>query len=77
VQRRNEIEIVFKTSSASPSVLIWIGKGGEVKRGRRGYLGLFLIDGYPELRIDLGPRKHKKPITLRSKVSHHLSLTSL
>lgn len=68
VQRRNEFEILFKTKSTSSAVLIWIGKNVEGKKGRRGYLGLFLVDGYPELRLDLGSPKLRKTITLRSKV---------
>jgi hypothetical protein len=34
---------------------------------RKGYLGVFLVDGYPELRVDLGA-KNKPAVVIKSKV---------
>lgn len=67
MQKRNRIEIIFRTNAAeSAGVLIWTGTSTQTTT-KRGYLGLFLVDGFPELRIDLGSAK-KKPVIIRSKV---------
>ncbi|CAL8148206.1 unnamed protein product [Orchesella dallaii] len=68
-QRRNRIEVVFRTTSEAPGVILWTGKNphGD-SESRRGYLGVFIVDGYPELRIDLGSAKNRRPVVIRSKV---------
>jgi len=68
-QRRNRLEIVFRTTNEdSPGVLVWTGRNPRGEKGmRKGYLGVFLVNGYPELRVDLGA-KNKPPLVIKSKV---------
>lgn len=67
-KRRNRIEIVFRTSSdESSGVLFWTGKNPKGDSLQKGYLGVFVSNGYPELRVDLGA-KNKRPVVIRSKV---------
>lgn len=69
IERHNRIEVVLRTTATSPGVIIWMGKPTALQDERRGYLGLFLVDGYLELRVNLGVTKHRKPVTIKSKVS--------
>ncbi|CAG7734118.1 unnamed protein product, partial [Allacma fusca] len=70
-QRRNRIETVFRTTSQSSGVILWTGRNSRASlnsRSRKGYLGIFLVDGHVELRMDLGAGRNKKPTIIRSKV---------
>ena len=78
-QLRNRIEMVFRTSTASSGVILWTGSSlhdraaplppSESNPHRRGYLGLFIADGFLELRIDLDLSKSdEQPVIIRSKV---------
>ncbi|XP_035709385.1 agrin isoform X4 [Folsomia candida] len=66
-QRRNRIELVFRTTEEKSGVVLWTGRNPKGDEMRKGYLGVFLVNGYPELRVDLGA-KNKKPVIIRSKV---------
>ncbi|CAG7786347.1 unnamed protein product [Allacma fusca] len=73
-QLRNRVEIVFRTRSDTPGLVLWTGqnfhgvKQDNESTPRSGYLGFFIVDGFPELRIDLDAAKNKKPLIIRSKV---------
>jgi len=67
-QRRNRIEILLRTTSETPGTIIWTGKSSHIDSGK-GYLGLFIQDGYLELRVSLGAKKSKGPVIMRSKVT--------
>ncbi len=67
-QRRNRIELVFRTSSEDKSgVVLWTGRNPKGDEMRKGYLGIFIVNGYPELWVDLGA-KNKRPVVIKSKV---------
>ena len=78
-QLRNRIEIVFRTSTHSSGLILWTGSNlhdratplppSDSNPQRKGYLGLFIADGFLELRLDLDLSKaDEQPVIIRSKV---------
>lgn len=76
-QRRNRFELVFRTSKDDGAgVILWTGRNPKGEEMRKGYMGIFIVDGYPELRVDLGA-KNKRPVVIRSKVITIIIITVL
>lgn len=60
---------MFRTTSETSGVILWTGKHYVGEHSRSGYLGLFIVDEFLELRVELGSAKSIAPVIIRSKVS--------
>ncbi|KAK7071855.1 hypothetical protein SK128_005929 [Halocaridina rubra] len=61
------IEISFRAESGN-GLLVWAGKGKGSSRSRADYIALALVDGIPQLALNLG--RSKKPFVLTATVRY-------